>query len=53
RARAEAGIRGAASDRDADDLLRDASMFLRIVERMLVLQPVLPRQAPHDDAAHG
>ncbi|GAA4680263.1 SAV_6107 family HEPN domain-containing protein [Streptomyces buecherae] len=53
RARAEAGIRGAASDRDADDLLRDASMFLRIVERMLVLQPVLPRQAPRDDAAHG
>ncbi len=53
RARAEAGIRGAASDRDADDLLRDASMFLRIVERMLVLQPVLPRQAPRDDAARG
>ncbi|MFF5717142.1 SAV_6107 family HEPN domain-containing protein [Streptomyces buecherae] len=53
RARAEAGIRGAASDRDADDLLRDASMFLRIVERMLVLQPVLPRQAPRDDAAQG
>ncbi|MEU3962288.1 SAV_6107 family HEPN domain-containing protein [Streptomyces buecherae] len=53
RARAEAGIRGAASDRDADDLLRDASMFLRIVERMLVLQPVLPRQAPHEDAAQG
>ncbi|QNP62864.1 SAV_6107 family HEPN domain-containing protein [Streptomyces genisteinicus] len=43
RARAEAGIRGAASPRDADDLLRDAAMFLRIVERLLVLQPVLPR----------
>lgn len=51
RARAEAGIPGAASDRDADDLLRDAGMFLRIVERMLVLQPVLPRQAPREDAA--
>jgi hypothetical protein len=43
RARAEAGIQGAASSRDADDLLRDATMFLRLVERMLVLQPVLPR----------
>lgn len=43
RARAEAGIRGAASRRDADDLIRDVAMFLRIVERMLVLQPVLPQ----------
>jgi hypothetical protein len=43
RARAEAGIPGAASSRDADDLLRDAAMFLRLVERMLVLQPVLPQ----------
>ncbi|MFI9234731.1 SAV_6107 family HEPN domain-containing protein [Streptomyces cinnamoneus] len=44
RARAEAGIRSAASRRDADDLLRDADAFLRLVERMLVLQPRLPRQ---------
>ncbi|KNE81552.1 MULTISPECIES: SAV_6107 family HEPN domain-containing protein [Streptomyces] len=43
RARAEAGIRDAAGSRDADDLLRDAGMFLRLVERMLVLQPVLPQ----------
>ncbi|MGW3265755.1 SAV_6107 family HEPN domain-containing protein [Streptomyces sp. NPDC001056] len=43
RARAEAGIRGAASRRDADDLIRDVAMFLRLVERMLVLRPVLPR----------
>ncbi|ATL27097.1 SAV_6107 family HEPN domain-containing protein [Streptomyces formicae] len=50
RARAEAGIQGAATVRDADDLLRDVAMFLRIVERMLVLQPVLPqpRQEPPD-----
>ncbi|MEW2525209.1 SAV_6107 family HEPN domain-containing protein [Streptomyces sp. NPDC047071] len=50
RARAEAGIQGAAGVRDADDLLRDAAMFLRLVERMLVLQPVLPqaRQEPPD-----
>ena len=43
RARAEAGIKGAASIRDADDLIRDVAMFLRLVERMLVLQPVLPQ----------
>ncbi|NEC68424.1 SAV_6107 family HEPN domain-containing protein [Streptomyces sp. SID9727] len=43
RARAEAGIPGAASRRQADDLLRDAAMFLRLVERLLVLQPVLPK----------
>ncbi|MEU3658942.1 SAV_6107 family HEPN domain-containing protein [Streptomyces sp. NPDC032940] len=43
RARAEAGIRGAAGSRDADDLIRDVAMFLRIVERMLVLEPVLPQ----------
>ncbi|MEV8019561.1 SAV_6107 family HEPN domain-containing protein [Streptomyces sp. NPDC086554] len=50
RARAEAGIRGAATTRDADDLMRDTAMFLRLVERMLVLQPVLPqpRQEPPD-----
>ena len=47
RARAEAGIQGAASGRDADDLIRDVAMFLRLVERMLVLQPVLPQ--PHGD----
>ncbi|MEU2679757.1 SAV_6107 family HEPN domain-containing protein [Streptomyces sp. NPDC007107] len=43
RARAEAGIPGAATSRDADDLLRDVAVFLRLVERMLVLQPVLPQ----------
>ncbi|MET8559815.1 SAV_6107 family HEPN domain-containing protein [Streptomyces flaveolus] len=49
RARAEAGIQGAAGQRDADDLIRDVEMFLRIVERMLVLQPVLPQ--PRQDTA--
>ncbi|UGY90887.1 SAV_6107 family HEPN domain-containing protein [Streptomyces gobiensis] len=43
RARAEAGIQGAATARDADDLIRDAGYFLRIVERMLVPQPAFPR----------
>ncbi|MFD7325611.1 SAV_6107 family HEPN domain-containing protein [Streptomyces sp. NPDC059875] len=50
RARAEAGIPGAASSRDADDLIRDAAMFLRLVERLLVLQPVLPRQTGAEEA---
>ncbi|MDF9812665.1 SAV_6107 family HEPN domain-containing protein [Streptomyces sp. SPB162] len=54
RARAEAGIEGAASWRDADDLLRAAAMFLRLVERMLVLQPTLPAELrtdlPHQKA---
>ena len=49
RARAEAGIRGAASTRDADDLIRDVAMFLRLVERMLVLQPVLPQPRQEGD----
>ncbi|CQR64500.1 SAV_6107 family HEPN domain-containing protein [Streptomyces leeuwenhoekii] len=49
RARAEAGIEGAAGSRDADDLIRDAAMFLRLVERMLNLQPVLPQPRPDAD----
>ncbi|MFF0449538.1 SAV_6107 family HEPN domain-containing protein [Streptomyces sp. NPDC004609] len=56
RARAEAGIQGAASSRDAEDLLRDAAMFLRLVERMLVLQPVLPQpraEQPEPGGAAG
>ncbi|SNR85782.1 SAV_6107 family HEPN domain-containing protein [Actinacidiphila glaucinigra] len=43
RARAEAGIQGAVSAREADDLVRATEMFLRLVERMLALQPVLDR----------
>ncbi|MER7109552.1 SAV_6107 family HEPN domain-containing protein [Streptomyces sp. NPDC000229] len=43
RARAEAGIEGAAGSRDADDLIRDVTMFLGLVERLLVPQPVLPQ----------
>ncbi|WP_175499781.1 MULTISPECIES: SAV_6107 family HEPN domain-containing protein [unclassified Streptomyces] len=35
RARAEAGIPGAATARDADDLIRDTGMFLRLAERLL------------------
>ncbi|NGO70723.1 hypothetical protein G5C65_20685 [Streptomyces sp. SB3404] len=36
RARAEAGIENAATQRDADTIMRDATTFLLIVERMLV-----------------
>nr|WP_149179344.1 SAV_6107 family HEPN domain-containing protein [Streptomyces sp. TRM49041] len=47
RARAEAGIKGAATPRDADDLMRDVAMFLRLVERLLTLRPTpRPRTAP-------
>ncbi|MFF8812059.1 SAV_6107 family HEPN domain-containing protein [Streptomyces pactum] len=54
RARAEAGIAGAAGARDASDLIRAVGMFLRIVERMLALQPTLPQQpAPGDEPPRG
>ncbi|MFE3996346.1 SAV_6107 family HEPN domain-containing protein [Streptomyces goshikiensis] len=50
RARAEAGIPGAATAREADDLVREVAMFLRLVERMLALRPVaapaLPQPRP-------
>lgn len=47
RARAEAGIPGAVTARDADDLIRDAAMFLRLVERLLTLRPTpRPRTSP-------
>ncbi|MFE5624023.1 SAV_6107 family HEPN domain-containing protein [Streptomyces virginiae] len=49
RARAEAGIPDAASARDADDLLRAASMFLRLVERMLAVR--VPAGAPSQSPA--
>lgn len=51
RARAEAGIAGAADWDDADELVHHAGMFLRLVERMLVSQPALPqpRIAPADE----
>ncbi|WP_414720372.1 SAV_6107 family HEPN domain-containing protein [Streptomyces sp.] len=39
RARAEAGIPGAVSTREADDLMRDVAMFVRIVEQILPQRP--------------
>lgn len=53
RARAEAGIRGAAGARDADDLIRDVAMFLRLVERMLIPQPVLPQPSREPEREPG
>lgn len=53
RARAEAGIRDAATRRDADDLLRDVAVFLRLVERMLALRPVLPPPRADGDGHPG
>ena len=41
RARIEAGIRGVAGQRDAAELTRAAAYFLRLVEGMLLRQPVL------------
>ncbi|MEU1418525.1 SAV_6107 family HEPN domain-containing protein [Kitasatospora sp. NPDC005751] len=50
RAAAEAGIRGAASAREADDLIRNSALFLRLVERLLGLHPVPPApRLPLDD----
>ncbi|MFD3696080.1 SAV_6107 family HEPN domain-containing protein [Streptomyces sp. NPDC058646] len=46
RARAEAGIADAASDREADDLVRAVAMFVRLVERMLALQAPGPGPLP-------
>ncbi|WP_173869257.1 SAV_6107 family HEPN domain-containing protein [Streptomyces albus subsp. chlorinus] len=54
RARAEAGIAGAADWSQADELLHYAGMFLRLVERMLVSQPALPRpRTAHPDDPHA
>ncbi|WP_377274374.1 SAV_6107 family HEPN domain-containing protein [Peterkaempfera sp. SMS 1(5)a] len=54
RAAAEAGIQGAASLRDADDLIRNTALFLRIVQRLLSLRPAasapaLPLEDFEDD----
>ncbi|MEU8776053.1 SAV_6107 family HEPN domain-containing protein [Streptomyces sp. NPDC048606] len=54
RARAEAGISDAATARDADDLVREVGMFVRLVERMLALQPVVgPLPQPRPERPHA
>jgi hypothetical protein len=49
RAAAEAGLPRAASAREADDLLRDASTFLMVAERALGVEgePMLPLSLRH------
>ncbi len=44
RAAAEAGSQRAVTEREADDLLRDADRFLGVVEQSLGLAPHLPHQ---------
>jgi hypothetical protein len=45
RAAAEAGLRGAVTEREADDLVRDAEAFLARVARLLGV--------PHQPVLHG
>ncbi|MFE0643464.1 SAV_6107 family HEPN domain-containing protein [Streptomyces sp. NPDC058877] len=52
RALAEAGVGSAATQREADDLLRDAAYFLRLVERLLGLPAALPGR-PGEDGLDG
>ncbi|MGP3971577.1 SAV_6107 family HEPN domain-containing protein [Streptomyces sp. 6N223] len=51
RARIEAGIRGVVTRPDADDLTSAAGYFLRLVEEMLVQQPVLRGEDPRGGPA--
>ena len=44
RAAAEAGSTRAVTEREADDLVRDADRFLAVVEQALGLTPALPRR---------
>ena len=46
RAAAEAGVTGAVSARQADDLLRDVGTFLALVDTTLGLVPTLPLGTP-------
>jgi SAV_6107-like HEPN len=46
RAAAEAGISSAATAREADDLIRNTALFLRMVQRLLALEPAPARPAP-------
>jgi hypothetical protein len=46
RAAAEAGIASAASARDADDLIRNTALFLRIVQRLIARGAAAPNAVP-------
>ena len=43
RAAAEAGIASAATMREADDLIRNTALFVRMVQRVVALDPVVER----------
>jgi hypothetical protein len=45
RAAAEAGIASAATMRDADDLIRNTALFVRMVQRLVALNPVRSAEA--------
>ncbi|WP_084718387.1 SAV_6107 family HEPN domain-containing protein [Streptacidiphilus carbonis] len=54
RAAAEAGIASAATMRDADDLIRNTALFVRMVQRLVALNPVRtakPSEEPGDQRA--
>jgi len=48
RAAAEAGLPGAATGREADDLVRDVETFFRLVVKLLALPPIPAPPAPTD-----
>jgi hypothetical protein len=53
RAAAEAGLSRAVTDREADDLVRDVSAFLVVVEQSLVGPPPRPRPRVVDGSRNG
>ncbi|MEY9835992.1 SAV_6107 family HEPN domain-containing protein [Streptacidiphilus sp. EB103A] len=50
RAAAEAGIASAATMRDADDLIRNTALFVRMVQRLVALNPVRSAEASGSSA---
>lgn len=52
RAAAEAGLSKAVTEREADDLVRDADRFLEVVERSLGLMPHAPLEPQLATAGH-
>ncbi|TDT95672.1 hypothetical protein EDD99_7507 [Streptomyces sp. 846.5] len=50
RAAAEAGIASAATMRDADDLIRNTALFVRMVQRLVALNPVRSAEASEGPA---
>ncbi|MFC1406242.1 MULTISPECIES: SAV_6107 family HEPN domain-containing protein [Streptacidiphilus] len=50
RAAAEAGIASAATMRDADDLIRNTALFVRMVQRLVALNPVRSAEASEGSA---